>query len=218
MDITADVGILKEVKQYTNLPVCVSSISLLDLYHCATEGVDLIEIGNYDYFYSNNIQLSPQQIFNLAVESRKLFSGLSICVTVPGFLSLKDQILLSKSLEDIGIQQIQTESIKPRSFSYDLSLSNLIDRALPVLSSTYAISSSVNIPVVASSGINSILASLAILYGASGVGVSTAINNYSSLLMKSIYIQELYTSMNSHKILSSNNFMSSIYNSSGLTC
>eukprot|EP00171_Calliarthron_tuberculosum_P000260 IDg260t1 len=41
----------------------------------------------------------------------------------------------------------------------------------PVLSSTYAISKAVSIPVIASSGVESILSSLALLYGASGVGV-----------------------------------------------
>lgn len=179
-----------------------------DLYDCAVEGVNIIEIGNYDYFYQQNIEFSSTHIFSLAREVIDILPELDICVTIPSILSLDEQINLSIKLEDIGIQMIQTESLSVQ--KKHTTITTLIKDALPVLLSTYAISRNVNIPVITSSGINSILASLACTYGASRVGIGTSVKNYSNILMKSIYIQEIIDSIDKKKIVSSMNILSSV--------
>jgi hypothetical protein len=212
LDIVANSLILREVKKHTQLPICVSSISLKDLYNCVVEGVDAIEIGNYDYFYTNKIALSRKHVMNIAKEALKLFPGLDICVTIPYHLSLEEKVYLSVELEKIGINIIQTESVKAKNAQNYSSMTQLIKEAAPVLSSTYAISQAVSIPVIASSGVNSVVSSLAVLYGASGVGVCTSLKKYENVLMKSVYIREILISMQKKSIISTSNMILSSQN------
>ena len=216
LDVAADSFVIKEVKRNTVLPLCVSSISLHDLYVAATEGVDLLEIGNYDFFYQQGLFLSHTHILNLAQEATKLFPGLDICVTIPYTLSLSEQIQLACQLESIGVKILQTESLKIKSKSTYCSLTELIGVAIPVLSSTYAISQAVNVPIIAASGMNCLLASLAMLYGASGVAIGTSLADCSSSLLKFAYLKETMASIQASKVMSPSNTISSIYTSSGL--
>lgn len=198
------------------MPVCVSSINLEDLYLSAVEGVDMIEIGNYDIFYQQGIFLSKQYILNLAKEALNLFNGLDICVTIPYTLSLNEQIQLSCQLESLGIQVLQTEGIKIQPVLKYNTLTELINNSLPVLSSTYAISKSVKIPVIAASGVNCSIASLAMLYGASGIGIGSSVINCSNSFSKCIYIAEIFNSIHSKKTISCDNIVSSTENCSSL--
>nr|YP_007878311.1 conserved hypothetical plastid protein [Calliarthron tuberculosum]AGA63922.1 conserved hypothetical plastid protein [Calliarthron tuberculosum] len=216
LDIAANPLIIREIKKHTLLPICVSSISLKDLYHSAVEGIDAIEIGNYDYFYTNKIALSQQHILGIAKEALKLFPELDICVTIPYNLSIKQQVCLSLELEKLGIQIIQTESKKVKRLQSYSSITELIEKAAPVLSSTYAISKAVSIPVIASSGVESILSSLALLYGASGVGVGQSVKNHENVLMKSIYMREIIISIQKKRIISTSNIVVSDRNYSSL--
>lgn len=52
--------------------------------------------------------------------------------------------------------------------------------SFPLLSSTYAISKSLNVLVIAASGINCVAASLALLYGVSGIGIGMSLMSYDS--------------------------------------
>lgn len=176
----------------------------------------MIEIGNYDIFYNQGIFLSKQYILNLAKQALKLFNGLDICVTIPYTLSLNEQIQLSCQLEFLGIQVVQTEGLKIQSSIKYNKLTEAIDTSLPVLSSTYAISKAVTIPVIAASGINCSIASLAVLYGASGIGIGTSVINCSNALSKFIYISEIFNSINSKRIISNGNRVSSTENCSSL--
>ncbi len=186
---------LREVRNNTLLPICVSSISINDFYKCAVEGVDLIEIGNYDVFYQNRVFLSKQHILHLAKETRRIFPLLDICVTIPYILSLQEQIDLACQLEHIGIQILQTESLKLKVSCETISLTELINFSIPVLSTTYAISKAVNIPLIASSGMNIMTATLATNYGASGVGMGYSINSCYNRLSRYNYIKEVINSM-----------------------
>jgi len=176
----------------------------------------MLEIGNYDIFYKQGIFLSKQYILNLAKEAIKLFNGLDICVTIPYTLSLNEQIQLSCQLESLGIKVLQTEGLKIKSITEYNNITELINTSLPVLSSTYAISKTVKIPVIAASGVNCAIASLAILYGASGIGIGTSVVNCSNSLSKFLYISEIVNSINSNKIISDYNIVSSIENLSSL--
>ena len=196
------------MKKNTKLPLCVSSISLHDFYKCALEGVDILEIGNYDYFYQNRLFLSKKHIFSLANEARRIFPSLDICVTIPYTLSLEEQIQLALNLENIGVQILQTEGLKPRSEFQNNSLTEFINMVFPVLSSTYAISKSVSIPVIAASGINCLIASLALLYGASGVGIGTSLISYTGVLSRYIYLKQVTRSIQANRIMSPYNTLS----------
>ena len=216
MDVAANSVVIKEVKKNTTLPLCVSSISLNDLYYSAIAGADLLEIGNYDFFYQQGIFLSKEQILNLSKEALKVFPGLDICVTIPYTLSLKEQIQLSCQLEEIGISILQTESLKVKSVLKYSSLTELINIATPVLSSTYTVSSAVKIPVIAASGVNSLVSSLAILYGASGIGIGSSVMDCIMSLEKCCSIQKIINVMKVDNKLSSFSFVSSIQDHSKL--
>lgn len=210
LDISANPEVVKQVKKQTNLSLCVSSISVHDFYRCALQGVDVLEIGNYDFFYYNRLFLSQEHILNLAIEVRRLFPCLDICVTIPYSLSLDEQIQLSCRLEDIGIQILQTESLKLRLDGANSSLTTLLNIVLPVLSSTYAISKAVSIPIVAASGMNSVTALLAMLYGASGIGLGSSVMYYQKMLSRYIYIKEVIRSIQEGPITSSSNMVNSM--------
>nr|AYR05921.1 hypothetical protein [Lithothamnion sp.] len=216
IDMAANRIMIREVKKNTNLPICISSISLQDLCNASLEGVDIIEIGNYDYLYDNEIVFSRKQILGLAKEAIKLFPNLDICVTIPHTLSLNEQIYLSCQLEQLGIKILQTEGINIKSRIKSSSLTEFISKAYPSLSATYAISQTVKVPVIASSGINLVSASLAILYGASGIGISTSVKNCTDIHAKSIYIKEIMNSMKERNIISPSYYLSSIQNVNNL--
>ena len=115
---------------------------------------------------------------------------LDICVTIPYSLSAIEQIQLTSILEDIGIQILQTESLKLRLDLNKISLTELLNLSFPVLSFTYIISKAVKLLIIASSGMNSIVSSLAVLYSVSGIGVGSLVANCSNLLSKYRYIKE----------------------------
>lgn len=207
LDIAADKEIIKEVRKYTYLPICVSSVESRELYKATLEKVDLLEIGNFDSIYSKGVTLSEYEILNLVREVIDFWPSKNICVTIPYTLSLDNQIELSLKLQNSGVKVLQTEGINNTNnlnFSDNSVISNLIDSAASSLSSTYVISRFVNIPIIAASGISAISAKLAILYGASGVGLCTAIKNSIYLYNKAYYIKQIVDTI-SHPISYSNN-------------
>ena len=216
IDIAANRMVIREVKKATNLPICISSISLQDLYNASLEGIDIIEIGNYDYLYKNQIVFSHKQIVNLAKEAIKLFPNIDICVTIPHTLCINEQVYLSCQLEHLGIKILQTEGVSIQSCIKPSSMTEFISQAYPSLSATYAISQAVKVPIIASSGVNLVSASLAILYGASGVGISTSVKNCINTHAKSVYIQEILKSIKEKKTISPSYYLSSIENVNNL--
>lgn len=210
IDVAANRTVIREVKKVTNLPICVSSISLQDLYNASLEGIDIIEIGNYDYLYDNQILFSRKQILSLAKEAIKLFPNIDICVTIPHTLFLNEQIYLSCQLEYLGIKILQTEGMSIESCIKSSGMTEFISKAYPSLSAIYAISQAVKIPVIASSNINLVSASLAILYGASGIGISTSVRKCINIHAKSVYIQEIMNSIKEKNTVSPSYYLSSI--------
>nr|YP_009391194.1 hypothetical protein [Dipterocladia arabiensis]ARW59338.1 hypothetical protein [Dipterocladia arabiensis] len=206
IDIVANPQIVSFVKKISDIPICVSSIDPLELYNCSIAGADILEIGNFDYFYSQNIIFSISEILKLAKETRYLINNKDICVTIPHVLSLYDQVCLSKKLEDLGINILQTEGyfcnedlimyIQDNKHQSD---NDIIFRSIKAsaaaLSSTYAISNAVNLPVITASGINYISSSMAVLCGASGIGLGSNLKKQKTIYNMSCYIDEMYYSM-----------------------
>lgn len=200
IDLVANTKIVSIVKKNTNLPICVSSIDPIELYNCILVGADLVEIGNFDSFYKKNILFSPFQILKLAQETRRLIKDKEICVTIPYTLKLSDQVSLAKQLEVIGINIIQTEgcNIYDKNF-HNCKNNQIIKSAITAsysLSSTYAIANAVNIPVITSSGLDSISSSIALHCGASAIGIGSNIIKQRKIYEMYLYINEIYHSMN----------------------
>nr|QCI05784.1 hypothetical protein [Dasysiphonia japonica] len=201
IDIVANTQIVSIIKSITALPICVSSIDPFELYNCSLVGADIFEIGNFDNFYNKKIYFSSFQILKLAKLTRFLISDKDICVTIPHTLNLSDQIILSKQLEELGINILQTEgsAIGKNIYTSDSNdnIADSIISASATLSSTYAISNAVNIPVISASNLNYMSSPIAIACGATGIGLSSNLYKQKNIKHMSKYIDEMYYSMNS---------------------
>lgn len=194
IDIAASPEIITIIKSITNFPICVSSIDPIALYNCKIAGADILEIGNFDIFYKKGIYFSKSQIKNIVKETQQLVEENDLCITIPHILPLNDQIDLSISLQDLGIHMLQTEGISTKNYFNQITNSSIISSIYKVsasLSSTYAIANSISIPILSSSGIDALSAPLAIYYGASGIGVGSALNSFTTVSEISIYLNEI---------------------------
>nr|YP_009315502.1 Hypothetical protein ycf23 [Liagora brachyclada]SCW24160.1 Hypothetical protein ycf23 [Liagora brachyclada] len=189
IDIAANVNILLEVKSLVSLPVCVSSICIQELEQCYNAGADMLELGNFDIFYDRNISLTETNIIAMARQLKHRLPEASICVTIPHILNINQQIILAKSLEDIGIDMIQTEGLISKQTNTSCT-SSLLSKASATLGHSAVLSNNVTIPVIASSGISPLTAPVAIACGAAGVGIGSFFNNFQALKELSQEIKE----------------------------
>nr|YP_009395540.1 hypothetical protein [Vertebrata isogona]ARW64525.1 hypothetical protein [Vertebrata isogona] len=205
LDVASNVQLVKILKSFSSLPICISSIDPIDIYNGLSSGADLVEIGNYDFFYNQGIYLSKEQIFELSKEIKSLASNTDICVTIPYYLDLKDQISLAENLKLLGVNIIQTEGISKVQLAklninlkkFASSFYNLHNSLIPSIFSTYIISQCVNLPVITSSGCKNILGSIPKYYGASGIGIGSSVEHQGDILSMSKYINQVYKSLSS---------------------
>nr|YP_009392434.1 hypothetical protein [Caloglossa monosticha]ARW60996.1 hypothetical protein [Caloglossa monosticha] len=197
IDTAANTKIVATLKNLTNLPLCVSSIDPLELYNCSIMGAEILEIGNFDIFYKSRFNLSSFDILKLAIETRRLVQNKCICVTIPHALNFYQQIVLAKKLEKLGINFLQTEGLSYshqknllKNYRYDI-ISESVRKSALTLSSTYFLSSLVNIPVITSSKINYISSLTSILCGACGIGIKSAIYDKKTIYEMSCCIEEI---------------------------
>ncbi|KAH6776740.1 hypothetical protein C2S52_014301, partial [Perilla frutescens var. hirtella] len=181
VDIACDADLVKLATSLTALPVCVSSVDPAAFPAAVEAGALMVEIGNYDSFYEMGLIFTPEQILNLTKETKRLLPSVVLSVTVPHTLSLPDQVKLAEQLELEGVDIIQTEGGKCSSPS-KAGVLGLIEKASPTLAAAYSISRAVRIPVMSSSGLSSVTAPMAIVAGASGVGVGSAINKLNDVV------------------------------------
>lgn len=203
VDIAAHPDIVRKVKSLTNLPICVSSIDPVKLYECSLAGAHIIEIGNFDIFYNKNIVFSENQILALAKETKLLLNKAIICVTIPHTLLLGQQIRLANKLQEMGINMIQTEGISTKNkvlSNYKSEIYNSIYKASSALSISYALAEHLDIPIIASSGLNALSAPIAISYGASGIGLGSVLNNFTTINDMANYIYEISSSLSHFNI------------------
>nr|YP_009399262.1 hypothetical protein [Kapraunia schneideri]ARW68868.1 hypothetical protein [Kapraunia schneideri] len=205
IDIAANVKLVKILKKISQLPICISSINSIDIYNCILAGADIIEIGNYDFFYNKGIYLTAEQIISLVLEVKSFKANIDICVTIPYYISLFEQMQLAKKLYIIGVNILQTEGIsklhKLQSPGSCFDLINVKNTFLPSLLSTYMISKSVNIPVITASGSKNIISHIPSNYGASGIGVGSSLKNQMSIRDIVKYINQSYCYMMSSDLL-----------------
>ena len=210
LDVAANVKLVKILKSSCSLPICTSSINPIDLYNCVLAGADLVEIGNYDFFYNQGIYLTAEQIVNLVLEVKSMVESIDICVTIPYHITWIEQVYLAQKLEAIGVSIIQTEGIsrfyKAELVSSIIDISSLIDTSIPTLLSTYSLSQFVNIPTIASSGFKNILAPIAYSYGASGIGFGSSLQQQNDVNSIIKYINQ------AHKLINSLTNLEVVYN------
>ncbi|BAZ06142.1 hypothetical protein NIES3974_27990 [Calothrix sp. NIES-3974] len=179
VDIAADPELVKQVKQVVSLPVCVSAVEPEKLLQAVAAGADLVEIGNFDSFYSQGIQFEAEEILAITTETRRLLPETTLSVTVPHILKLDAQVELAEALVNAGADIIQTEGSNSSKPVHSGTL-GLIEKAAPTLAAAYEISRVVPVPVLCASGISNVTAPLAIATGAAGVGVGSAVNQLNS--------------------------------------
>jgi deoxyribose-phosphate aldolase len=179
VDIAADVALVHLAKQLTDLPVCVSAVEPDQFVSAVAAGADLIEIGNFDSFYTQGRRFEAPEVLALTQATRALLPHTFLSVTVPHILPLDQQVQLAEALVKAGADMIQTEGGTSSNPTHSGTL-GLLENAAPTLAAAYEISRAVTVPVLCASGLSSVTAPLAIAAGAAGIGVGSAINKLGS--------------------------------------
>ena len=195
VDIAAEPKLVAAVRDLTTLPLCVSAVEPKLFVSAVNAGADLIEIGNFDSFYSQGRRFEAPEVLELTQKTRSLLPQTTLSVTVPHILALDEQVQLAEQLVKAGADIIQTEggtSIKP----LKPGVMGLIEKAAPTLAAAYSISQAVDIPVLCASGLSSVTVPMAIAAGASGVGVGSAINQLNSEVAMVAAVRSLVEALN----------------------
>jgi Protein of unknown function (DUF561) len=179
VDIAADPGLVAIAKASTTLPVCVSAVDPQLFVMAVAAGADLIEIGNFDSFYSQGRTFSAAEVLELTRQTRALLPQIALSVTVPHTLPLDQQVQLAIDLVEAGADMIQTEGGTSSQPTHP-GILGLIEKAAPTLAAAYEIARAVSVPVLCASGLSDVTAPMAIAAGASGIGVGSAVNQLNS--------------------------------------
>tara|TARA_Y100001968_G_scaffold242752_1_gene226451 strand:+ start:10333 stop:11118 length:786 start_codon:yes stop_codon:yes gene_type:complete len=180
LDVACDPQIVALAVKYSKIPICVSAVEPSRFLEVIDHGVSMIEIGNFDSFYSQGRFFDALEVLSITKETRRILPDIPLSVTVPHTLPLDQQSQLALDLVHAGADLIQTEGGKSARALSPGSL-GLIEKAAPTLAATHAITSSfidesVAVPVICASGLSPVTVPMAISLGASGVGVGSAIN------------------------------------------
>ncbi len=199
VDIAADPVLISTIRQLTNLPICVSAVEPKLFVDAVAAGADLIEIGNFDSFYSQGRRFEAPEVLELTKQTRLLLPEVTLSVTVPHILPLDEQVELAEKLVRVGADIIQTEggtSINP----VHPGVLGLIEKAAPTLAAAHTISRVIDVPVLCASGLSAVTVPMAIAAGASGVGVGSAINQLDSEVAMVAAVRSLVEALNSYKL------------------
>lgn len=195
VDIAADVNLIKTVRQLVNLPICVSAVKPELLASSVEAGADLVEIGNFDSFYAQGITFTAQDVLGLTRETRALLPNVTLSVTVPHTLPLDEQVELAQALVTEGADIIQTEGGTSSNPNHS-GILGLIEKASPTLAAAYSISKAVEIPVMCASGLSDVTAPMAIVAGANGIGVGSAVNKLNDQIAMIAVVRSLVEALN----------------------
>lgn len=183
IDLCANEDIFMEARQLTELPLFVSSIVPEELAMAVRYGADAIELGNFDALYKKGTRMGSEEVLELARKTMSLInkSEVFVCVTVPGHISVAEQIDLARKLEELGVDMIQTEGAATVNAQSE-GARGLLETAQVSIANTIEIARNVDIPVMTASGITTTTAALAFAAGASAIGVGSCINKLDSSL------------------------------------
>ncbi len=180
IDISANQQIYNAARELTNLPLFVSSVIPEELASAVKNGADAIELGNFDALYKKGARFGADEVLALVEKTISLLdSEIFFCVTVPGHISVSEQINLARKLEELGIDMIQTEGSCIANAQSE-GARGLLETAQVSISNTIELTRNVEIPVMTASGITPTTAALAFAAGASAIGVGSCINKLDS--------------------------------------
>ena len=199
IDIACEPKLVESAIEISSLPVCVSSVNPKLFADSVKAGASLIEIGNYDTFYSKGIYFSDQKVLNLTKQTRDLLPNIPLSVTIPHTMPIDKQVDLAINLVQEGVDIIQTEggtSSKP----YSPGIQGFFEKATPTLAATFAINKefekkAINIPIMSASGLSAVTCPLAISCGASAVGVGSVVNKLDDLISMIAVVRSLKESV-----------------------
>ncbi len=176
-----DVACSKEVfltaKKNTKLPIFVSSIHPFELLKAVQWGADAIEIGGFSSLYKNGKSFSMEEAYNIVLETLSLINKYEVytCATIPGNIDIKDQIELTKRFEVLGIDLVQTESIKEVSNGKNSTqLINSIEAGIKYTSELFE---NTAMPIMTNTGLDSKFTASAFSAGANAVSIDIPTNN-----------------------------------------
>lgn len=183
VDICAKEEIVKEIRSMTELPLFVSSIVPSELVAAVDMGADAIELGNFDVLYKKGMTFTASDVKKLAEETISLLGDRDtfFCVTIPGEISIADQINLARELQEMGVDLIQTEGHFSKSSQSD-GVRGLMERAELTISNTIELARNIEMPIMSATGINATTAPFAFAAGASAIGIGSCVNKMDSTL------------------------------------
>lgn len=181
IDISANQEVFETARQLTELPLFVSSINPEELAQAVEMGADAVELGNFDALYKKGLRMGAEEVLELANRTMSLINKAEtfVCVTVPGHISIAEQIDLARALEEIGVDLIQTEGAAIANVQSE-GARGLMETAQVSIANTIELTRNVEIPVMTASGITPTTAALAFAAGASAIGVGSCINKMDS--------------------------------------
>ena len=144
-------------------------------------------------FSANEIMSLVKETLSLLGEKRVFFS-----VTIPGEISIVEQIELARNLEYMGIDLIQTEGHHSEKAIYT-GVRGLMHKAELTLSNTIELSRNIDAPIMASCGINPTTAPFAFVAGASAIGVCSCVNKLNTELSMIATIKSIIEIANKNK-------------------
>ncbi len=180
VDIAADTALINIAKEITKLPIFVSSTSPEMLLMAKNEGADALEIGNFDALYKKGIRISAEDVLDITKRTIELVGEeIFLSVTIPGHISVEEQVKLASDLEDLGIDLIQSEGACVANVNNN-GARGLMEKVNISISNTMEIVNSCSIPVMTASGITPSTAAMPFAAGASAIGVGSCVNKLTS--------------------------------------
>lgn len=197
VDIAASEELITRARELTSLPIFVSSISPLELAQAVSFGADAIEIGNFDALYKKGMRMSANEILDIVKETLSLINKdeVFVCATVPGHISVAEQVELAMKLEELGVDLIQTEGAAIANVS-SAGARGLLETAQVSIANTIELTRNVDVPVMTASGITSTTSAMAFAAGASAIGVGSCVNKLNSTIEMIAAVKSLVATTN----------------------
>lgn len=204
VDISAREDIVTEaVRIATNTAVVVSSVNVAELLKAEELGADVLELGNFEALHDEGIFPSAEQVYDWASEIMSAREHALVSITIPGHLSIEEQVALATKLEVLGVDILQTEGAALVEATGAGALGQ-IEKARLTLANTIEISKAISHTfVLTASGITPDTTKLAIAAGAHGVGVGKYVNKLESSLEMMAAIQALNLALDVQAVRSS---------------
>lgn len=204
VDISADPDIIRSALEIVkDTALMVSSIVPAELKAAQDIGVDLIELGNYEALHIQGIYPSSEQVLEWAQQIMNFKKSVLVSITIPGHLSVHEQVKLAEKLDQMGFDIIQTEGASLVTAKSPSALGQ-IEKASLTLANTIEIAKHVSSAyVLTASGLTPDTVKLAIAAGASGVGVGKFVNRLESEIEQLAAIKSLQEALKGSQTLAS---------------